>query len=95
MEGLNPCEFWDQAMSGRQGVCDTSLNTSTSGYTQRKLIKNLEDVMIYNDSTIRNDMGIIFQDTCGGVVYVNCSKGLVDVQSLISKLSLEDEEIEV
>ena len=51
--------------------------------------------MIYNDSTIRNDMGIIFQDAYGGVVYVNCSKGLVDVQSLISKLSLEDEEIEV
>ena len=92
MKGLNPFEFWYHAMSGREGVCDTSVNTSTSGYIQRKLIKNLEDVMIYNDGTVRNHMGNIFQDTYGGTMNVNCSKGLVDVQSLANKLTLEYEE---
>ena len=41
IQGLNPREFWYHAMSGREGVCDTSVNTSTSGYIQRKLVKNV------------------------------------------------------
>ena len=72
-------------MSGRESVCDTSVNTSMSGYIQRKLVENLEDVMVYKDGTVRNHMGKIFQNNYG-------TKGLVDVQSLVSKLSLENDE---
>ena len=92
MSGLNPREFWYHAMSGREGVCDTSVNTSTSGYIQRKLIKNLEDVMVYKDGTVRNHMGDVFQNTYGGVTNVNCANGLVDVHALVSKLTLEEED---
>ena len=67
-------------MSGREGVCDTSVNTSTSGYIQRKLVKLLEDVCGYG--TVRNHMGDVFQNAYG-------SKGLVDVHALVSKLTLE------
>ena len=61
MSGLNPREFWYQAMYGREGVCDTSVNTSTSGYIQRKLVKFLEDVKVCDDGTVRNHRGDMFQ----------------------------------
>lgn len=92
ISGLNPLEFWYHAMSGREGVRDTSVNASASGYIQRKLVKNLEDVMVYNGRTVRNHMGKIFQNTYRGTTNVNCSKGLVDIQSLVSKLDLENDE---
>ena len=41
-------------MSGREGICDTSMKTSSSGYIQRRLVKCTEDLFIQQDSTIRN-----------------------------------------
>ena len=90
MSGLNPREFWYHAMSGPEGVCDTSVNTSTSGYIQRKLVKFLEDVKVCEDGTVCNHMGSVFQNTYGGLTDVDCSKGLVDVHALVSKLTLEE-----
>ena len=97
MKGLNPLEFWYHAMSGREGVCDTSVNTSTSGYIQRKLVKNLEDVMVYDDGTVRNHMGNIFQTACEGTkngervglicaqsIREGASKGIPRVQELLN-----------
>ena len=91
MHGLNPREFWYHAMSGREGVCDTSVNTSTSGYIQRKLVKCLEDVAVHDDGTVRDHTGRVFQNTYG----VDCSKGVVDIQNLVSRLALEDEKIDM
>src|SRR5690606_25388534 len=44
IRGLKPQEFFFHSMSGREGVSDTALKTSVSGYTQRKMIKILEDI---------------------------------------------------
>lgn len=54
IKGLNPCEYFFHAMSGREGVIDTSLKTSHSGYSQRKIIKVCEDLKIQYDGTVRN-----------------------------------------
>lgn len=61
IHGLNPKEFFFHSMSGREGVSDTALKTSVSGYTQRKMIKILEDVQIKYDGTVRNSTNDIIQ----------------------------------
>lgn len=61
MKGLTPTEFFFHAMGGREGLIDTAVKTSTSGYIQRKLIKALEDARISTDYTVRNANGTIVQ----------------------------------
>ena len=54
LHGLTPQEYYCHSMSGREGICDTSMKTSSSGYIQRRLVKCTEDLFIQQDSTIRN-----------------------------------------
>lgn len=46
-------------MGGREGIIDTAVKTSETGYVQRKLIKALEDVMVKYDATVRDSSGNI------------------------------------
>lgn len=41
-------------MAGREGLVDTAVKTSRSGYLQRILVKNLESLMTSYDSTVRD-----------------------------------------
>ena len=54
MAGLTPNEFFFHAMGGREGLIDTAVKTSETGYIQRRLIKAMESVMVQYDGTIRN-----------------------------------------
>ncbi|MFW9897881.1 MAG: DNA-directed RNA polymerase subunit A' [Candidatus Thorarchaeota archaeon] len=61
--GLKPEEFFFHAMGGREGLVDTAVRTSTSGYMQRRLVNALQDLVIENDGTVRNsDKNIIQYD---------------------------------
>jgi DNA-directed RNA polymerase subunit A' len=51
--GLNPLEFFFHAMGGREGLVDTALRTSQSGYMQRRLINALQDLHVEYDGTVR------------------------------------------
>jgi DNA-directed RNA polymerase II subunit RPB1 len=46
-------------MGGREGLSDTAVKTSRTGYIQRKLIKALEDVIARYDGTVRDSNGAI------------------------------------
>ena len=59
--GLEPSEFFFHAMSGRVGLIDTAIKTATSGYISRRLVKVMEDIMVYYDNTVRNSIGQIIQ----------------------------------
>lgn len=61
IQGLTPAEFYFHTMGGREGLIDTAIKTSETGYTQRRLIKALEDVMVKYDSTVRDSHGNIIQ----------------------------------
>jgi len=61
LRGLTPQEFFFHAMGGREGVIDTAVKTSETGYIQRRLIKAMEDVMVRYDGTVRNSLGEIVQ----------------------------------
>ncbi len=61
MKGLTPTEFFFHAMGGREGLIDTAVKTSETGYIQRKLVKCMEDARVATDYTVRNANGTIIQ----------------------------------
>lgn len=61
IKGLTPQEFFFHAMGGREGLIDTAVKTSETGYIQRKLVKAMEDCKIQHDLTVRNATGSIIQ----------------------------------
>ena len=61
LQGLTPQEFFFHAMGGREGLVDTAVKTATTGYTQRRLVKAMEDVMVRYDGTVRNSVGDIIE----------------------------------
>jgi DNA-directed RNA polymerase I subunit RPA1 len=52
-------------MAGREGLIDTAVKTSRSGYLQRCLIKQLESLIVSYDLTVRDNDGSIVQFTYG------------------------------
>ena len=61
ISGLSPQEFFFHSMGGREGLIDTAVKTSETGYLQRKLVKAMEDCKIAYDYTVRNASGSIIQ----------------------------------
>jgi len=61
MKGLTPTEFFFHAMGGREGVIDTAIKTSETGYIQRRLVKAMEDISVGFDTIVRNSIGDILQ----------------------------------
>ena len=59
--GLSPTEFFFHAMVGREGLVNTAVRTSRSGYMQRKLVSSLEDLRVVSDGTVRNSRGEVIQ----------------------------------
>jgi DNA-directed RNA polymerase II subunit RPB1 len=98
IHGLNPQEFYFHAMSGREGITDTAMGTSKSGYIQRRIVKVMEDISIKYDGTVRNTEGNIYQFSYGddGFNASECvfKKGVAqacDVSRLVEKLNMECE----
>jgi len=59
--GLSPTEFFFHAVGGREGLVDTAIRTSQSGYLQRRLINALQDLEVNYDGTVKETRGIIVQ----------------------------------
>jgi DNA-directed RNA polymerase subunit A' len=59
--GLSPTEYFFHSMGGREGLVDTAVRTSRSGYMQRRLINALEDLKVVDDGTVRNTAGTIIE----------------------------------
>ncbi len=52
-------------MAGREGLIDTAVKTSRSGYLQRCIIKHLESLTVAYDGTVRDSDGSIVQFAYG------------------------------
>ncbi|KFM65263.1 DNA-directed RNA polymerase I subunit RPA1, partial [Stegodyphus mimosarum] len=61
LSSINPQEYFFHCMAGREGLIDTAVKTSRSGYLQRCLIKHLEGVTVNYDLTVRDSDGSIVQ----------------------------------
>ncbi|KAF3663733.1 DNA-directed RNA polymerase III subunit RPC1 [Capsicum annuum] len=60
-DGLSATEFFFHTMGGREGHVDTAVKTADTGYMSRRLMKALEDLAVYYDSTVRNASSCIVQ----------------------------------
>jgi DNA-directed RNA polymerase I subunit RPA1 len=65
LTGIRPQEYYFHCMAGREGLVDTAVKTSRSGYLQRCLVKNLEALRIGYDGTVRDCDGGVVQFTYG------------------------------
>lgn len=99
IRGLKPQEFFFHSMSGREGVSDTALKTWVSGYTQRKMIKILEDIQVKYDGTVRNSANEIIQWQYANdgldrtrTIPNNGHTDFCDISRLVDKLNIEFEE---
>ena len=84
-DGLTPTEYFFHAMGGREGLVDTAVRTSRSGYMQRRLINALENLRLVQDGTVRDTDNVIVQFKFG-------EDGLDPAKSINGKL-LDMEEV--
>ncbi|KAM8808325.1 DNA-directed RNA polymerase I subunit RPA1 [Eudromia elegans] len=61
LTGIRPSEFFFHCMAGREGLVDTAVKTSRSGYLQRCVIKHLEGLVVQYDLTVRDSDGSVVQ----------------------------------
>jgi DNA-directed RNA polymerase subunit A' len=88
-EGLDPKEFFFHAMGGREGLVDTAVRTSKSGYLQRRLINALQELEAQYDGTVRNSKDDIVQFEYGedGIDPMKMpEEGEVDVDAIVDRV---------
>jgi len=93
--GLKPVEFFFHAMGGREGLVDTAVRTSQSGYMQRRLVNALQDMVVENDGTVRNSDKNIIQFRFGddGIDAMHTDHGAaVNIDVLLLKAKALDVE---
>ncbi|KAI8058444.1 hypothetical protein BDF22DRAFT_665808 [Syncephalis plumigaleata] len=61
LTGIRPQEYFFHCMAGREGLIDTAVKTSRSGYLQRCLVKHLEGLKVQYDHTVRDSDGSVLQ----------------------------------
>ena len=95
VDGLMPAEFFFHAQAGREGLIDTAVKTSDTGYIQRRLMKTMEDQHVEYDGTVRNVIGSIVQFHYGddGVDTVcvenqSCNLVLMTMENIYSEYAL-------
>jgi DNA-directed RNA polymerase II subunit RPB1 len=88
ISGQTPQEYFFHAMGGREGLIDTAVKTSETGYLQRKLVKSMEDLRVGYDLSVRNNSECIVQFKYGEDGMDACA---VEEQSLlIIKMTTEE-----
>jgi DNA-directed RNA polymerase subunit A' len=90
-EGLTPKEFFFHAMGGREGLVDTAVRTSKSGYLQRRLINALSELEAQYDGTVRDTSDTIVQfefgeDGTSPVKVSSADDGEIDVDKIADRV---------
>jgi DNA-directed RNA polymerase III subunit RPC1 len=63
--GLDSVDFFFHSIAGREGLIDTAIKTAETGYLQRRLMKTLEDIVIFYDNSARTSDGRLIQPKFG------------------------------
>jgi len=100
VDGLMPAEFFYHAQAGREGLIDTAVKTSDTGYIQRRLMKSMEDQHVEHDGTVRNVTGSVIQFVYGedGVDTVavesqSCELALMTLENIYREYALSPEDV--
>ncbi|MBI2578903.1 MAG: DNA-directed RNA polymerase subunit A' [Candidatus Aenigmarchaeota archaeon] len=83
-KGLDPVEFFFDAMNSRENLMDKSLHTRHSGYMERRLVNALQDLRVEYDGTVRDSKNFIIQFVAGEdmVDPAKSDAGKVDIEKL-------------
>ncbi|WP_144904397.1 DNA-directed RNA polymerase subunit A' [Halobellus captivus] len=89
--GLTPREFFFHAMGGREGLVDTAVRTSKSGYLQRRLINALSELEAQYDGTVRDTSGTVVQfefgeDGTSPVKVSSSEDNPIDVENIADRI---------
>jgi len=87
--GLSPIELFFHAAGGREGLVDTAVRTSQSGYMQRRLINALSDLRVEYDGTVRSLYGEVIQIAYGddGIFPMYSAHGrTIDVNRILERV---------
>ncbi|RLM90774.1 DNA-directed RNA polymerase subunit A' [Halobellus sp. Atlit-38R] len=89
--GLTPREFFFHAMGGREGLVDTAVRTSKSGYLQRRLINALSELEAQYDGTVRDTSGTVVQfefgeDGTSPVKVSSSEENPIDVENVADRI---------
>ena len=100
VDGLMPAEFFYHAQAGREGLIDTAVKTSDTGYIQRRLMKSMEDQHVEHDGTVRNVTGSVIQFLYGedGVDTVavesqTCELALMTLENIYKEYALTPDDV--
>jgi len=100
VSGLQPAEFFYHAQAGREGLIDTAVKTSDTGYIQRRLMKIMEDQHVDYSGSVRNVTDSIIQFTYGedGVDTVciesqSCDLGLMTMEAVYRTFALSPTDV--
>lgn len=63
--GLTPKMMFTNNVGGREGLVDTAIKTSNTGYIARRLIKSMENGHVGRDGTVRDANGHVYQHRFG------------------------------
>ncbi|KAF2676541.1 DNA-directed RNA polymerase I subunit RPA1 [Lentithecium fluviatile CBS 122367] len=61
LTGIRPQEYYFHTMAGREGLIDTAVKTSRSGYLQRCIVKGMEGAHVEYDTSVRDSDGSVIQ----------------------------------
>ena len=91
-KGMNPLEFFFHAMAGREGIIDTAVKTSSTGYIQRKLMKALEDYKVTWSKCVKDAQNNVVQflygdDNVDGVSFEYQSVPIVNMKDIRKELT--------
>ena len=99
--GLRPEEYFYHAQGGREGLIDTAVKTSDTGYIQRRMMKIMEDYAVAYDRTVRKSDGTIVQYAYGedGVDSVcveaqPCNLALMPLEEVYREFALSKDDVE-
>lgn len=88
LTGIRPQEYYFHAMAGREGLIDTAVKTSRSGYLQRCLIKGMEGLRVEYDTSVRDSDGSMVQFLYGeDGLDVTKQKHLTDFTFLLQNIT--------
>jgi len=94
ISGQTPQEYFFHAMGGREGLIDTAVKTSQTGYIQRKLVKAMEDLKVHHDLSVRSSSGAIVQFIYGDdgmdSIYVESQPLILTKLPVSGKNSIKD-----
>ncbi len=83
--GLDPFEFFFDAINSRENLMDKSLHTRHSGYMERRLVNALQDLHVAYDGTVSDSQKRIIQFIAGedGVDPAKSDNGKVDLERVL------------